>query len=90
MTYGYYIGTNIVDGENMKAETSKLMWRVVAGLLAVFSMVLVIMRLFGYSLGGEEMASDSVMGLLRLLFPLAVAVMSGYIAVKGRIPFTAM
>ena len=74
----------------MKAETSKLMWRLVAGLLAVFSMVLVIMRLFGYSLGGEEVASDSVMGLLRLLFPLAVAVMSGYIAVKGRIPFTAM
>ena len=74
----------------MKAETSKLMWRLVAGLLAVFSMVLVIIRLFGYSLSGEEVASDSVMGLLRLLFPLAVAVISGYIAVKGRIPFTAM
>jgi len=74
----------------MKAETSKLMWRVVAGLLAVFSMVLVTMRLFGYSLSGDEVASDSVMELLRLLFPLAVAVISGYIAVRGKIPFTAM
>ena len=74
----------------MKAETSKLMWRLVAGLLAVFSMVLVIMRLFGYALTGEEVASESVMELLRLLFPLAVALISGYIAVRGKIPFTAM
>ena len=74
----------------MKAETSKLMWRVVAGLLAVFSMVLVIMRLLGYSLAGEEVASGSIMELLRLLFPLVVAVISGYIAVRGKIPFTAM
>ena len=74
----------------MKAETSKLMWRVVAGLLAVFSMALVIMRLFDYSLSEDEVASDSVMELLRLLFPLAVAVISGYIAVRGKIPFTAM
>ena len=74
----------------MKTETSKLMWRIVAGFLAVFSMVLVIMGLFGYSLAEEQVAADSVMDLLRLLFPLAVAVISSYIAVRGKIPFTAM
>ncbi len=74
----------------MKPENSTLMWRIVAGILAVISTVLVMLRLFGYAPVWGPITPGSVMELLRLLFPLAVALISAYMAVRGKIPFTAM
>ena len=61
--------------------------RVIAGLLALVALVLVAVRIT--VLVGAESAVGGVefMPLLRLLLPLSVAVLFGYMAWSGRIPF---
>jgi hypothetical protein len=66
-------------------KTLKPKMRIVAGVLAVFSLGVVIMRFIEINkIGGE---AESVMNIMKLIFPLSVALFAGYIAWKGVFPF---
>lgn len=66
-------------------KTLKPIMRIIAGVLAVFSLGIVIMRFYEINkLGG---AAESVMNVMKVIFPLSVALFAGYIAWKGVFPF---
>lgn len=68
--------------------TITIILRIVAGVLALVSFVLVGLRLYGYSDQDIAMGSDSVMHSMRLLFPLSLGLLFGYLAWKGKFPFS--
>lgn len=61
----------------------KTMLRAVSGVLALLSLLLVGLRMLTISEAGTATIRD----ILGLIFPLSVALMFGYIAIKGRMPF---
>ena len=59
--------------------------RIVSGVLAVFSLAIVVARFYEIDkIGGE---AETVMNVMRIIFPLSVALLFGYIAWKGVFPF---
>ena len=70
-------------------DRTAFLLRIVAGVLAILSFMLVGLRL--YSLAGPDAANetDDFMNMMRLLFPLSLGLIFGYLAIKGRIPFSA-
>lgn len=61
------------------------MLRIVAGILAVISMGVVVARFYAIDrIGGE---AENVINVMRVIFPLSVAGLFGYIAWKGVFPF---
>jgi len=62
--------------------------RVVAGVLAMLSFCLTGLRLYHLSVQGIPMGADSIMPAMRLLFPLSLGLFFGYLAWKGRLPFS--
>lgn len=66
-------------------KTLKPIMRIIAGVLAVFSLGVVMMRFYEINqIGGQ---AESVMNVMKLIFPLSVALFAGYIAWKGVFPF---
>lgn len=60
--------------------------RIMAGILAVIALAVVGYRLYGIS-ALDAAAGDRLYGL-RLLFPLSLAMFFGYLAWKGKLPFS--
>lgn len=59
------------------------MLRATSGFLALLSLLLVGFRMLAISESGALTIKD----ILGLIFPLSVALMFGYITIKGRMPF---
>ncbi|MCP3867141.1 MAG: hypothetical protein GY703_03415 [Gammaproteobacteria bacterium] len=62
----------------------KTLLRSISGVLAALSLLLVIVRMQAIS----DMGSATIKEVLGLIFPLSVFLLFGYIAIKGRMPFT--
>ncbi len=69
-------------------STVALVLRLVAGALALAAFGLTGLRLYNLSVQGIPMGSDSVMPAMSLLFPLSLGLIFGYLAWKGRFPFS--
>ncbi len=70
-----------------KENTIKPIWRFSTGLLAVFALGLVALRLYSLSvLGLSEETGSGFLFILKIIFPLSLGLISGYIAITGKIP----
>lgn len=66
-------------------KLSKQLLRIVAGILAVISMGVAVLRFYAIDrMGGE---AENVINVMRVIFPLSVTGLFGYIAWKGVFPF---
>ena len=74
---------------NTKLDRTALLLRIVAGILALLSFLLVGLRLYSLAGHGNTHEADNIMNMMRLLFPLSLGMIIGYLAIKGRIPFSA-
>lgn len=74
---------------NTKQDRTALLLRIIAGILALLSFLLVGLRLYSLAGAGNTEEADDIMNMLRLLFPLSLGIILGYLAIKGRIPFSA-
>jgi hypothetical protein len=73
---------------NTRPSRTALWLRVVAGVLAMLAFCLTGLRLYHLSVQGIPMGADSIMPAMRLLFPLSLGLFFGYLAWKGRLPFS--
>ncbi|MEN8131210.1 MAG: hypothetical protein ABFS45_13665 [Pseudomonadota bacterium] len=71
-----------------KPSLVQITLRLISGLLALLSFALFAVRLYGYSVLDIQTGVEGVMSSLRLLFPLSLGLIFGYLAVKGRFPFS--
>jgi hypothetical protein len=62
----------------------KTLLRSISGVLALLSLLLVVLRMQAIS----DLDTATVKEVLGVIFPLSVFLLFGYIAVKGRMPFT--
>jgi hypothetical protein len=62
----------------------KTLLRSISGVLALLSLLLVVLRM--QAISGVDTAT--VKEVLGVIFPLSVFLLFGYIAIKGRMPFT--
>ena len=69
-------------------STTILLLRAVAGILTLVTAGLVGLRLYVMARTGIPTGPDSALHALRLLFPLSLALLFGYMALKGKFPFT--
>ncbi len=67
----------------LEIEDMKTVLRITSGVLALLSLLLTGLRF--YSMSDQE--SASIMQIMSLIFPLSVAMLCGYMAIKGRMPF---
>jgi len=74
-----------MDSSRSKAV---LLLRLIAGVLALAAFALTGLRLYSLSVQGIPMGSDSVIPAMGLLFPLSLGLIFGYLAWKGRFPFS--
>ncbi len=70
-------------------DKTALLLRIVAGILALLAFLLVGLRLYSLMGSGNTNETDDFMNMMRLLFPLSLGMIFGYLALKGRIPFSA-
>ncbi len=70
-------------------DKTALLLRIVAGILALLAFLLVGLRLYSLMGPGNANETDEFMNMMRLLFPLSLGMIFGYLALKGRIPFSA-
>ncbi|GMR07034.1 MAG: hypothetical protein BMS9Abin26_0036 [Gammaproteobacteria bacterium] len=64
----------------------KMILRITSGILASLALLLVGLRLYAIS-AGDKLNSATTMDILSLIFPLSIALMFGYMAYKGDMPF---
>jgi hypothetical protein len=70
-------------------KTLSIVLRVVGGSLAVACFVLVFLRIYSLLvLDMETSAAENFVHVLRILFPLSLGFIAGYVAFTGNIPFT--
>ncbi len=62
----------------------KTLLRAISGVLALLSLLLAVLRMQAIS----DVDAATVKEVLGVMFPLSVFFLFGYIAVKGRMPFT--
>ncbi len=62
----------------------KTLLRSISGILAVLSLLLVVLRVQAIA----DMEATTIKEVLSIIFPLSIVLMFGYIAIKGRMPFT--
>lgn len=74
--------------QNTHPSRTALWLRIIAGVLALLAFGLTGLRLYYLSMQGIPMGGDSIMPALRLLFPLSLGLFFGYLAWKGRLPFS--
>jgi hypothetical protein len=67
-------------------QSSKQLLRGVAGALAVAALGVTLIRLYAISKTGVWQP-DPFFHFMRLIFPLSVALIFGYVAWKGKLPF---
>lgn len=67
-------------------QSSKQLLRGVAGTLAVAALGVTLIRLYAISKTGAWQP-DPFFQFMRLMFPLSVALIFGYVAWKGKLPF---
>ena len=73
----------------MSHKTLSILLRLAAGALALVCFVLVFLRIYGlFVVDTEATHAESFVHLLRILFPLSLGLISGYITFTGKIPFT--
>jgi hypothetical protein len=70
----------------MDSDTTKQLLRIGAGALAVIALGVVALRIYAISKTGMWQP-DPFLQVLRLIFPLSVAAIFGYVAWKGSVPF---
>lgn len=63
----------------------KTILRVTSGILAVLSLLLVVLRMYALS-ASDMLGSATITHTMGLLFPLSLALLFGYMAIKGRMP----
>ncbi len=74
---------------NIDDRTLSIALRVVGGTLALACFFLVVLRVYSlYVLGIDTSGAENFVNVLRILFPLSLGVIAGYVAVTGNIPFT--
>ncbi len=74
---------------NIDDKTLSTVLRVVGGTLAVACFVLVFLRLYSlFLLDLDTSAAENFVYVLRILFPLSLGLIAGYVAFTGNIPFT--
>jgi len=73
---------------NTKQDRTALLLRIIAGILALLSFLLVGLRLYSLAGPGNVDETDDFMNMMRLLFPLSLGMILGYLAIKGRMPFS--
>jgi len=69
-------------------STTAFVLRLIAGVLALVAFGLTGLRLYSLSVLGLLMGPDSLKYALGLLFPLSLGLIFGYLAWKGRLPFS--
>ncbi len=69
-------------------STAALVLRLIAGVLALAAFGLTGLRLYSLSTLGILMGPDSLRHAMGLLFPLSLGLIFGYLAWKGRFPFS--
>ncbi len=74
---------------NIDDKTLSIVLRLVGGSLAVACFVLVFLRIYSIMvIGIEASAAERFVHVLRILFPLSLGIIAGYVAFTGNIPFT--
>lgn len=63
----------------------KTILRITSGILAFLSLLLVGLRMYALSTTGI-LGSATIMHVMGLMFPLSLALLFGYMAIKGRMP----
>ena len=74
--------------QSNEPNSTKFKLRLAAGVLAVATLILVLLRTYVLIQQDLLAQENSLVHLLRLLFPLSLALFFGYIAWKGMIPFS--
>jgi hypothetical protein len=69
-----------------KNQSNKQLLRGVAGALAIAALGVTLIRLYAISKTGVWQP-DPFFQIMRLMFPLSVALIFGYVAWKGKLPF---
>ena len=64
--------------------------RLVTGALSLMSLLWLVLRLISYFSAELPMEPDLTTSMLTLVFPTALTLVFGYIAIKGKIPFMCM
>jgi hypothetical protein len=83
------LSLRVTNSMNSKHDRSALLLRIFAGILAILSFLLVALRLYSLAGPGSANEGDDIMNMMRLLFPLSLGMILAYLAIKGRIPFSA-
>ena len=79
------------DNESMsgsQTDNTKFWLRIGSGVLAAATLLLVIFRIVAISKGNLLAGDNSFVHILRLIFPLSLSLLFGYIAWKGKLPFS--
>lgn len=73
---------------NINDKKLSILLRVVGGSLAVACFVLVFLRVYSLLvLDMESSPAENFVHVLRILFPLSLGLIAGYVAFTGNIPF---
>jgi len=70
-----------------QTDHTKFWLRIGSGVLAVATLLLVILRSLAIVKGNLLAGGDAFVHILRLIFPLSLSLLFGYIAWKGSLPF---
>jgi len=70
-----------------QTDHTKLWLRISAGVLAVATLLLVVLRSLAIVNGNMLAGGDAFVHVLRLIFPLSLSLLFGYVAWKGSLPF---
>lgn len=73
-----------MDNESRPGKTGL---RIVAGILALAALVVTVVRVLAMDNSDVTQSSVPLINFLRIVFPLSVALLFGYVAWKGKFPF---
>ncbi len=64
----------------------KTIWRLASGLLALVSLGIAALRLYGLAVAGPAPDASYVTSLFGVLFPLVLGLLFGFVAITGKMP----
>jgi len=68
-------------------ESTKFWLRVGSGVLAIVTLLLVVFRFIALQKANLLAGDNAMVHILRLIFPLSLSLLFGYISWKGSLPF---
>ncbi len=72
----------------MPAPSARMLMRIAAGILALLAFALTGLRLYFLSTIPPGQEDNPLMHSLMILFPLSLGLFFGYLALRGRLPFS--